>query len=258
MTAFVAPAHWQAIDLLSDVHLAPEAPHTFQAWARHLESTSADAVFILGDLFEVWIGDDDDDPFNQQCLQVLQRAASRLTLAFLAGNRDFLLGETALRAVPMTRLEEPVHLEAWGQSLVLGHGDAWCLQDHAYQAFRAQVRGAAWQQAFLSQPLRQRREQARSMREASQARRLGLPDPQLWADVDAQAACQVLEQAGARTLVHGHTHRPAVHELGAGRQRWVLSDWDLDSSSPRADLLRLSRAGLTRLPPQLGAQQLAP
>lgn len=238
----------RAVDFLSDVHLRADAPRTFDAWRAHMLGTPADAIFILGDLFELWIGDDARaGAFEAGCLEVLRESARTRKLAFMAGNRDFLLGEQAHRSVPMEPLPDPVVLEGFGTRLLLGHGDAWCLEDAPYQAFRQQVRSAAWQHDFLARPLAERAEVAAGMRQASQARKRSLPDPALWADLDRDAVVAALEQAGARTLVHGHTHRPACHDLGSGRERWVLSDWDLDGPQPRADVLRWSAVGLSRL-----------
>ena len=241
--------HCRAVDFLSDVHLRPDAPLTFEAWRVHMLSTPADAVFILGDLFELWIGDDAGaGRFESACLEVLRESARTRRLAFMAGNRDFLLGAQAHREVPMEQLPDPVVLEGFGARLLLAHGDAWCLEDAAYQAFRREVRGPAWQQDFLSRPLSERAAVAAGIRQASQARKRSLPDPALWADVDHGAVEVALRQAGARTLVHGHTHRPARHDLGTGLERWVLSDWDFEGQVPRGDVLRWSAAGLARHP----------
>lgn len=244
---FVVPPHWRAVELLSDVHLGEQAPRTFEAWARHLEATDADAVFILGDLFEVWIGDDAaQGAFEQACAQVLRRVARRKVLAFLPGNRDFLVGPQFLGGIPMQPLADGTLVQAWGQRLVVSHGDALCLADTDYQAFRAQVRASPWRDDFLGRPLAERAQIAARIRGASQARRRDMPDPSLWADVDAGAAVQLLQAAGASTLVHGHTHRPGRHVLAPGLERVVLSDWDAEAAVPRGDVLRLTPAGLER------------
>jgi UDP-2,3-diacylglucosamine hydrolase len=164
----------------------------------------------------------------------------------MAGNRDFLLGAQLRSSVPMEELPDPVALGGFGTRLLLAHGDAWCLEDAPYQAFRLQVRSTPWQRDFLGRPIAERAEVAAGIRQASQARKLSLPDPSLWADLDREAVVATLEQAGARILVHGHTHRPARHELGAGLERWVLSDWDLDGRAPRGDVLRWTASGLAR------------
>lgn len=240
----VAPAHWRRIDLLSDVHLHAEAPRTAALWCEHLRRTDADAVLMLGDLFEVWVGDDARTcGFEQRMLQVLREASHRLTLAFLPGNRDFLLGEAMAADAGLLRLEDPCLLEAFGQRWLLGHGDAWCIDDLDYQRFRAQVRSPAWQQAFLALPLAERQRQARAMREASQSRQAGLPAAD-YGEVDAATAADALAAHDATTLIHGHTHRPGRHVLPGGGVRHVLGDWDAEATPARARWLRLDAEGL--------------
>ena len=238
---------WRCIDLLSDVHLHAEMPRTFEAWRHHLLTTPADAVLILGDLFEVWIGDDAAQAgFAADCAQVLRQASQRKVLAFMPGNRDFLVGEAWLAELGVTCLQDPTVLAAWGQRWLLSHGDALCLSDHAYQRFRQQVRSPVWQQRFLAQPLAERQAQARQMREASAAHQAAQPSLG-WSDVDGAAAASWVSQAEAQALVHGHTHRPATHRLPGGCARHVLGDWDLDTPPLRARMLRLTAAGLQPL-----------
>ena len=247
-----ADAAWRCIDLLSDVHLQAGMPLTFQAWRHHLETTPAQAVLMLGDLFEVWIGDDARAlAFEAECLRVLQQAAKRLYLAFMPGNRDFLLGEAMLQASGMQFMTDPTLLAAFGQRWLLTHGDALCLSDTPYQAFRQMVRAPAWQQNFLAQPLAARQQQARRMREAS-TQHQAAQTPAQWSDVDDAAACQWLDAAGAPAMIHGHTHRPATHELPGGKHRHVLGDWDLDTQPARAQAFRLTPQGLSTLHIGLG------
>ena len=243
----IAPPEWGVIDFLSDLHLAPATPQTLAALEQHLERTSAQAVFLLGDIFEVWIGDDTRfEGFEAECTALLQGASQRRRLFFMAGNRDFLLGEAMAQDAGLQLLPDPVALEAFGQRILLSHGDALCLDDHDYQRFRAQVRGADWQREFLAQPLAQRRAIARQMREASELNKRQ-QSPQTWSDLDANACRDWLRQTRCQVLLHGHTHRPAVHDLGDGLWRWVLSDWDLEAELPRADVLRLDAQGLRRI-----------
>ncbi len=238
---------WLSIDLLSDVHLHADMPNTFEAWRSHLLNTPADAVLMLGDLFEVWVGDDvRHSGFEAQCAAVLREASRHRVLAFMPGNRDFLVGDVLLNEVGMQRLADPTVLLAWGRRWLLSHGDELCLSDTDYQQFRRQVRSAAWQQQFLAQPLAERQLQARAMRSASAAHQAKMPAEQ-WADVDNNATTAWLEQAHAEALIHGHTHRPAVHALPNGRSRYVLGDWDFDTAPQRARALRLSAAGLQTL-----------
>jgi UDP-2,3-diacylglucosamine hydrolase len=248
-----APAEWRTIDLISDLHLAADAPRTFDAFEAYLRCTAADAVLILGDLFDVWIGDDAlERPFERRCAEVLAEAGSRRQLALMVGNRDFLIGAAMLRACGARGLADPTVLSAWGRRLVLTHGDALCLEDRAYQRLRAEVRSAAWQRAVLARPLAERDLLAHTMRSASEARKRGMPDPELWADVDPAAAVAWMHAAGAAEMVHGHTHRPGSSLLAPGFERHVLGDWDLDGPVPRAGILRLTRDGLRREEPVPG------
>ena len=245
--ALSAPAHWQAVDFISDLHLCEAMPRTFDAFAAHLAQTSADAVFILGDLFEVWVGDDMADiAFERDCLSVMRASSSRLHLGFMVGNRDFLAGERMLEIGGATGLSDPTLFNAWGRSVLLSHGDALCLGDGPYQEFRSMVRSAAWQSTFLARPLADRLHIAAQIRQASQGRRQfdGAAD----ADIDVPLALQWLDQAGAEVMVHGHTHRPGTNALAPGLLRHVLSDWDLDQGR-RAEVLRMTRAGFERVAP---------
>ncbi|MBW8845656.1 MAG: UDP-2,3-diacylglucosamine diphosphatase [Burkholderiales bacterium] len=241
-----APAHWQQVDLLSDLHLGPETPGTLARLQRHLAETPAQAVLLLGDIFEVWVGDDARTlPFEAGCVAMLREASQRLDLFFMHGNRDFLVGADMLAACGMTALPDPTLLAAFGQRWLLVHGDAQCLDDTAYQAFRSQVRSPEWQAQVLAQPLEARLALGRQMREGSRAAQAA----QLMAtDLDTAACRALLREAGATTMIHGHTHRPAEHDLGGGLQRVVLSDWDLDATPPRGDVIRLSATGLQRIP----------
>jgi len=251
-----APAEWRRLDFISDLHLSPETPATLAALERHLQETTADAVILLGDIFEVWIGDDArTEPFEAGCLAMLRKAAERLALFFMVGNRDFIAGQAMAAAGGMTLLADPTVLVAFEQRWLLTHGDALCLEDKPYQAFRAQVRNPAWQQAWLARPLAERAALARQMRAASKARQADAAAKgegmggELWADLDREACIAWLEAAGSTDMINGHTHRPATHELASGLRRHVLSDWDLDSATPpRAEVLRLRRAGLRRIP----------
>ena len=217
---FSAPRDWRAIDFISDLHLCEATPRSFDAWAAHLRHTPADAVFILGDLLELWVGDDARAlPFQHRCVEVLAEAAKARTLAFMAGNRDFLVGAGMLRASGMTGLPDPTVIDAWGRRVLLSHGDALCLDDAPYQAFRAEVRSAAWQRQFLARPLAERLRIAAEMRRASAGRQRF--DGMASADVDVGEAVRWLHALGAAELVHGHTHRPGSDLLAPGFKRHV-------------------------------------
>lgn len=240
-----APAHWQAVDLISDLHLQAGEPATFEAWRDWMDRTDADAVLILGDLFEVWVGDDvlAHDPFAQACAEVLHRAAQRCQVGFMPGNRDFLVGDDFLRHCGVQRLQDPTVLLLGQDRIVLSHGDALCLDDADYQQFRSEVRSPAWQQAFLARPLPERLALARELREQSRQRQQAMVTH---ADADTALSLRWLDAAHSDCLIHGHTHRPADHRLAPNRTRHVLSDWSLDHAPQRAQVLRL-QAGISRV-----------
>ena len=244
---FDAPPAWRAIEFISDLHLCAELPRTTQAWQHYLARSDADAVFILGDLFEAWVGDDArQEGFEAMATESLTRASSLRRVAFMAGNRDFLVGAEMLQACGVAALPDPTLLSAWGQRVLLTHGDALCLDDHEYQAFRTTVRGEAWRDDFLRRPLAERRELARQMRDASQASQRAR-GPLQCGDVDGAAAIAWMNACNSRILVHGHTHRPGSQALAPGYTRHVLCDWDQDTDAPRAQVLRLTRDGFARI-----------
>lgn len=257
-----APAHWRTVDFISDLHLNPEEPHTLDAWSRYMRSTRADAVLILGDLFEAWPGDDAATPgsFEARCGDVLDTC--RADLAFMRGNRDFLIGSTFLSRHKVRDLaaDPTVLVLPSGPRLLLSHGDLLCVDDVAYQQYRKQVRDPAWQQQVLALPLARRRALARQMRDQSSALQAEL-DPAQYADADAGLARQWLQQADATVLIHGHTHKPADHALGPDAQgrpltRVVLSDWHVDANHHRAEVLRRDAGGaLKRLDPRHAGMQ---
>ena len=245
-----APARWRAIDLVSDLHLSPALPRTTEALQEHLAATDADAILILGDLFEVWIGDDQRyQDLESSCLHALKQAAASRWIGIMVGNRDFLLGPTALQDAGAHRLDDPLVLSAFGQRFLLTHGDELCLADTDYQQFRREVRQARWQQQFLARPYDERAALAQAIRAESRNRKAARPAPGDGADVDEAAACEWLGRLDADTLIHGHTHRPADHGLAGGRRRHVLSDWDLDGPASRAEVMRIDRHGVHRRAP---------
>jgi UDP-2,3-diacylglucosamine hydrolase len=240
--AIEAPSGWRCIDFISDIHLQSGEPATFLAWKSFLDASPADALFILGDLFEVWVGDDVldvKDSFEVQCVQTLRQLSQRMPLHIMAGNRDFLMGPRLMSAAGAVMLDDPTVLVVDKQPIVLTHGDAQCLDDVSYQAFRVQVRGQAWQKEFLSKPLAERQAIARDLRSQSEARKNA---ETFYADLDAGAVMTQLDNFHALNMVHGHTHRPAVHDLGHGKSRFVLSDWSTDTDPPRGDVLRLQKS----------------
>ena len=250
-------ANWHCIDFCSDLHLHADDPDTLAAFGQYLRRSTAQAIFILGDLFEIWIGDDALDDENsgagqaaRACAAMLFEASQSRSIHLLPGNRDFLFGAQAARRCGLTLLSDPTRLDLPGQRVMLSHGDALCLDDVAYQRFRAQVRSPAWQQDFLAQPLAARWQQGRAMRATSTATQRALHE---YPDVDPDAARTLLQSADATLLVHGHTHRPAAHALGAkasgtSLERYVLSDWDANAQPPRLEILRWQLGRWQRLP----------
>jgi UDP-2,3-diacylglucosamine hydrolase len=250
-----APRHWQAIDFVSDMHLSPATPQTALGFARWIANTDADAVVILGDLFEAWIGDDvEPGSFESEVLALLSRASRERVVAMMVGNRDFLVSPALLAAHGVVALGDVTALHAFEQTVLLTHGDALCLADTDYQHFRRQVRSSAWQAEFLAKPRAERAALARALRDGSEARKRSA-EPVTWADADPPMTIDWLTSHGAQTMVHGHTHRPyshapAVAGAASGTHRHVLSDWDLDAPVRRADVLRLSEAGFARSAPR--------
>jgi UDP-2,3-diacylglucosamine hydrolase len=258
VSSLMAAPDWQTIDLVSDLHLDPAHPRTARAFFDYVTRTTADAVLILGDLFEAWVGDDmRHQAFEAQCVEALRQASERRWLGIMVGNRDFLMGAALMSASGAHALPDPFVLTAFGQRHLITHGDAWCLDDAPYLAFRKQVRQSNWQRAFLAQGLDARLATARQMRQASEARKAESTAPETWADVDPARAVAWLHAAEASQLIHGHTHRPGRSRLDDARLglpsplfREVLSDWDLDDTrAPRAEVLRLNARGVHRLQP---------
>ncbi len=251
-----APAQWQNIDFVSDLHLATNTPKTLKVFADYLEHCDADAIFILGDLFEIWVGDDArHQAFEASCAHVLGEAAARRTIAFMAGNRDFLIGADFLKACGVMALADPTVLLAYGQRVLLSHGDALCLNDVAYQQFRSVVRSAHWQDDFLSRPLSVRQRLAREMRTESQSKTPPLKTPEV-VDIDTASAVRWMHECATPVLVHGHTHQPTSESMAPGFSREVLSDWDFDHSGvPRAQVLRWGKNGFTRMAPHLAVRR---
>ena len=240
LQVFEAPETWRTVDFISDLHLQENELTTFEVWQAYMQNTTADAVFILGDLFEVWVGDDaaDQHVFLQKCAAVLKACASKRQVTFMRGNRDFLVGSAFLNKCHVLDLQDPSVLNFASQKWLLSHGDAGCLGDKDYQSFRQVVRQAHWQEDFLAKTLTERESIARQLR--SQSEILKKNSSAVYADVADEWSTQMLQEAGATCLVHGHTHRPALHSLSEAplMQRYVLSDWDAASIRPRAEVLR--------------------
>lgn len=205
----------------------------------------AEALYILGDLFETWIGDDAIGEFEHRIAGTLRDAAdSGLSIHFMTGNRDFLLGESYCRLAGMALLEEPTSINLYGTPTLLLHGDVLCTDDVAYQRFRKRVHDPAWQERMLRRPVWVRRLVARAMRAASRARTRRAAQEIM--DVAEKSVIEAFERAGTLRMIHGHTHRPGdhIHSTPAGpARRIVLGDWFDQQSMLRSD------PGQTRLEP---------
>ena len=221
---------------VSDLHLDPARPEITALFLRFLqrEAASADALYILGDLFEAWVGDDDPSSTGQQVADGLRRLADAgVPVYFVHGNRDFLVGQDYAGRAGMRILPDPTVVSLYGKPVLLMHGDLLCTDDHAYQAFRAQTRDPHWQAMFLAQPLAARQAFAAQARQASMSRQQDMIDGdrasfEAVTDVNPQAVEATLARFGVATLVHGHTHRPAMHAVRIGDRegrRIVLGDW---------------------------------
>jgi UDP-2,3-diacylglucosamine hydrolase len=229
---------------VSDLHLQAAQPATAHAFFRFLteQASATEALYLLGDLFEYWAGDDDrDSDFHRQVLAALRAVSDAgVALYWIAGNRDFLVGAEFARAAGLTLLAEPHVITIGAQRIALVHGDAECTDDSAYMAFRAQVRQAPWQQQFLAMPLGQRKAIIAGLREGSREAHGGKSVEIM--DVTPSAIAALHAATGADTVIHGHTHRPALHRNGALR-RFVLPDWEPDATPARGGWIAIDHAG---------------
>lgn len=214
---------------ISDLHLDPERPAITELFLDFLghRAIRSEALYILGDLFEAWIGDDDTGPLNQAVCHGLKACATAGTPVFVMhGNRDFLLGNVFAERCGCTLLDDPVCIELYGTATLLMHGDTLCTDDTGYMSFRDTVRNPHWQQALLSKPLDERRYMAQEMRASSREQTRGKAESIM--DVNRDAVERVMTENHVQRLIHGHTHRPAIHDLevaGHPAQRLVLGDW---------------------------------
>lgn len=237
------PARTLAL-FISDLHLQPSQPRTCAAFFAFLEerAMAAQALYLLGDLFEYWAGDDDlDSPFNTQIVQAIRAVSGAgVQVYWIAGNRDFLVGPAFAAAAGLTLLTEPHVARIGGQDVVLVHGDAQCTGDLKYMEFRQQVRAPAWQAQFLAMPLAQRKAIIANLREGS--REAHATKSMEIMDVAPDAVAALFAQTGTSILIHGHTHRPALHEAG-GKRRYVLPDWEPLSEPPRGGWIGITEGG---------------
>ena len=229
---------------VSDLHLSPDLPKTTEMFFGFLRdhALKTKALYLLGDVFEYWAGDDDlEYSFHRDVIQALRGVSDHgIALYWIAGNRDFLVGETFATACGMCLLSEPHIAEIAEKRVLLLHGDAQCTDDTAYMAFRSQVRDPEWQRVFLARPLAERKAIINGMREGSrQAQR---EKPMAIMDVNAREIERLFDAYAVTLMIHGHTHRPQVHEHD-GRVRHVLPDWDCDAEVVRGGWIAMDAAG---------------
>jgi len=234
---------------IADLHLDPARPQITNLFERYLagaEVRHADALYILGDLVEAWIGDDDDAELPARIAAATSAVRDAgVPVYFMVGNRDFLLGQAFAERAGLTLLDDGTVHDIHGCRTLLMHGDVLCTDDVAYQAVRKQVRTREWQAQILAMPLQARRAFAARAREDSKAHTGSTMESIM--DVNADAVAEAMRKAGVTRLIHGHTHRPAVHDFqlaGAPAQRIVLGDWYEQGSVLRVDADKVELRGL--------------
>ncbi len=225
---------------ISDLHLEADRPEIGEQFLVFLEGEArdAEALYILGDLFEAWVGDDDPNPYYADMKSAIRRLAdSGVPVSFMHGNRDFLIGTTFAEDTGVTILADPCTVEVYGNRVLLSHGDALCTDDLEYQQVRKMTRNPDWQAMMLAKPLDERLAIARHARAESQARYGTVPEEIM--DVNDDAVKTTILEHDVDILLHGHTHRPAVHPLtlsdGRAATRIVLGDWYTQGSVLRWD-----------------------
>lgn len=215
---------------ISDLHLEESRPDITDAFLGFLDNRArgVEQLYILGDFFEAWIGDDERTPLQEQVAQALKALSDSGTAIYLMhGNRDFLIGEDFCARAGATLLDDPTVVDLYGTPTLLMHGDSLCTADVEYQKFRENMRNPQWQQMILQRPLEDRQQMARQLREISMAKNQGKEE--FIMDVTPEEVVKVMEEHGVQRLIHGHTHRPAEHQLeanGKPARRIVLGDWD--------------------------------
>ena len=232
---------------ISDLHLSSDLPRVTQGFLLLLEKIhGADALYVLGDLFEAWVGDDHRDDYNNRIITAFRRLADGGTkLFFVHGNRDFLLGQDFAEATGGELLPESQVIDVYGRRVLVMHGDQLCTLDEKYMAFRAQSRDPVWQQTMLGNPLEQRLMIAQMWRMQSKANNSNKPENIM--DVTPAEVARVLKESRADILLHGHTHRPQAHALQVDGQpagRLVLGDWREESGEA---VIGIADAGGIRL-----------
>lgn len=224
---------------IADIHLGNEHPEISQRFVEFLQqqAVAAEALYILGDLFEVWIGDNAVQPEHQAAIDALKLLTDTGTPVYVMhGNRDFLLGQQFEEMSGCQLIGDPLLIDLHGTPTLLMHGDSLCTDDNEYIQMRSQLRSPAWQQQFLGASIEQRLQVARQYRDESRSRSKGKSLEIM--DVNTNAVTEIIREYDVTQLIHGHTHRPAVHDLkvdGQSAQRIVLGDWYSQNSSLHCD-----------------------
>lgn len=210
---------------ISDLHLDANRPEVTRGFYQFLDSRAgqAHALYILGDFFEVWIGDDDDAALCVEVKAKLTQFSQHTPLFVMPGNRDFLYGQQFCLDTGATLLNDPTVIDLYGKTTLLMHGDSLCIDDHEYMAFRSQARNPEWQAQLLAQPLEARRQLAAQLRQQSKSMSAIKADDIM--DVNQAEVQQQMRNHQAQLLIHGHTHRPQRHSIAANAERIVLGDW---------------------------------
>ena len=222
------------VHFISDLHLAQDRPENTQRFLAYLDALSADVskLYILGDLFDVWVGDDDPTPPNTDVIEALASLAKKgISAFFLAGNRDFLVGNQFYQNSHVTALEDEYIIDLFGEKTLLMHGDLLCTDDVQYQQFRHLTHQVAWQQDMLAKPLAERLAIAQHYRQESHLNKKEKSASIM--DVNERAVISMMEKHQVQRLIHGHTHRPKIHTHqvnGQAAQRFVLDEWASDGS----------------------------
>ena len=244
------PARFKAI-FLSDLHLCTDLPKTTQVFLNFLkkQGQQTEQLYILGDLFQYWIGDEDiKDPYFRTIINAIKALSDDgVRIFWICGNRDFLTGKKFLKATGATALKEPGILQVNHLRIAMVHGDAQCTDDKAYMKFRAKVRNPIWRFFFLLIPLSKRKSIALGARKDS--RKNNQEKSAKMMDVNFEAIKMVFEQTQADVLIHGHTHHPANHFItlsNGKKQRMVLSDWNFDDDNPRGDWISVSHDAIIK------------
>ncbi|GGD67148.1 UDP-2,3-diacylglucosamine diphosphatase [Lacimicrobium alkaliphilum] len=230
---------------VADLHLSEDRPDITAAFDAFMseQAQNAAALYVLGDLFEAWIGDDDTSAFNQHIKQAFRRLTeSGVPVYFIHGNRDFLVGKKFAHQTGIQLLPEQMVIDLYGEKVLIMHGDSLCTRDHKYMAFRKKSRGWWWPNLMLALPLWYRRKVAKNARKTSALHQKNSSEQIM--DVTSSEVDRVMTEAGVSKLIHGHTHRPAIHKFQLGgkqAQRIVLGDWYSQSSvlEVRADGMQL-------------------